>query len=171
MIREFADLARRMAELERRMAASGRFGTVAEVDAARGLIRIDLGDGMLSPWVPYVQTAGALKVHSPPSIGQQMILVAPSGETSQGYATALSFGGGNGSPSTADDEHVATFGAVRMALTADSLAVSIGGVTLAISGAGVAITGGTVTHDGKNIGSTHTHGGVDRGTANTNPPN
>lgn len=171
MIREFADLARRVAEMERRMAASGRSGTVAAVDAAQGLIRLDLGDGMLSPWVPYVQTAGALKVHSPPSVGQQMILVAPSGETSQGYATALSFGGDNGSPSSAGDEHVVTFGDVRLDLTGDAIVIAIGGVTLAISASGLAITGGTVTHNGKNIGSTHTHGGVDRGNDNTDPPN
>lgn len=171
MIRELADLARRVAELERKLAASGRAGTVSEVDATQGLIRLDLGDGMQSPWVPYVQTAGALKVHSPPSVGQQMILVAPSGETAQGYATALSFGGGNGSPSSADDEHVVTFGDVRLDLTADGVVVSAGGVTLKVSGAGVTITGGTVTHDGKNIGSTHRHGGVDRGTSNTDPPN
>lgn len=171
MIRELADLARRLAELERRMAASGRSGTVSQVDAAQGLIRLDLGEGMLSPWVPYVQTAGALKVHSPPSVGQQMILVSPSGETSQGYATALSFGGDNGSPSSSGDEHVVTFGGVRLDLTSESLRATIGGVTLTISGSGVTITGGSVTHDGKNIGSTHTHGGVDRGDKDTDPPN
>lgn len=171
MIRELSEIARRLAEVERRLAASGRTGTAAEVDAAQGLVRLDLGGGMLSPWVPYVQTAGALKVHSPPSPGQQMILVAPSGETAQGYATALSFGGGNGAPSSSGDEHVLTFGSVRIDLTGDGLTISAGGVSVAISGAGLTVAGGGVTHDGKNIGKTHTHGGVDSGPSNTNPPN
>ena len=171
MIRELSEIARRLAEVERRLAASGRTGTVAEVDAAQGLIRLDLGGGMLSPWVPYVQTAGALKVHSPPSPGQQMILVAPSGETAQGYAMALSFGGGNGSPSQASDEHVLTFGDVRIDLIAGGLAITVNGVTVNITGSGLSVSGGTVTHDGTNIGKTHTHGGVDSGPSNTNPPN
>ena len=34
------------------------------------------------------------------------------------------------------------------------------GDVLKVSGEGVAITDGKVTHDGRNIGSTHIHGGV-----------
>lgn len=163
-------MAGRIAELERKMAASHRQGLVSSVDAANGLVRLDLGDGMLSPWLPYVQTAGALKVHSPPSVGQMMAMIAPSGETSQGFATALSFGAGNAPPSTAPDQHVVTFGAVRLDLDADGVTVTVGGVSLRVSAAGIAITGGQVTHDGVNIGSTHVHGGVVRGGSPTNGP-
>lgn len=164
-------LAQKIAELERKIAAAHRQGVVSVVDPAQGLVRLDLGDGMLSPWVPYVQAAGALKVHSPPSPGQIMTIMSPSGETAQGFAVALSFGAGNESPSTAGDEHVLTFGAVRIELTAEGVMISAGGVTLTVSAAGVAVTGGHVTHDGTNIGASHRHGGVDRGSSNTDAPN
>lgn len=165
-----ARIASRLSELQRQMAASHRQGTVAAVDATRGLVRLDLGDGMLSPWIPYVQTAGALRVHSPPSAGQLMAMIAPSGETEQGFATALSFGAGNVPPSTAPDQHVIAFGDVLLTLSAEGLTAVIGGVTLSVTADGVAITGGQVTHNGVNIGSTHRHGGVDRGGSSTDEP-
>lgn len=171
MIADLLLIVGRLVELERKISAAQRQGVVSQVDPAQGLVRLDLGDGMLSPWVPYVQTAGALKVHSPPSAGQLMVLMAPSGETSQGFAAPLSFGGGNDPPSGAGDQHVATFGAVRIALTATGLQVSVGGVSVNITAAGLAITGGSVTHNGTDIGDTHTHGGVDRGGSSTDPPN
>jgi phage baseplate assembly protein V len=46
----------------------------------------------------------------------------------------------------------------------------VGGVTVTQTSAGVAITGGTVTHNGKNIGATHVHGGIVPGPANTDVP-
>lgn len=48
--------------------------------------------------------------------------------------------------------------------------VTIGGVTFAVSSSGIAVTGGTLTHNGKNIGSTHEHSGVTTGASNTGVP-
>ncbi|MFY1939536.1 Gp138 family membrane-puncturing spike protein [Achromobacter xylosoxidans] len=42
---------------------------------------------------------------------------------------------------------------------------------VATSGGNVAMSGGTLTHNGKNIGDTHTHSGVQVGGANTGGPN
>jgi len=53
----------------------------------------------------------------------------------------------------------------------DGCELKIGPVTFTVTAGGVDITGGTVTHNGKNIGSTHTHGGVIPGAANTDVPN
>lgn len=50
------------------------------------------------------------------------------------------------------------------------LTLTSGGVSIAISPAGVAINGGTVTHNGKNIGDTHVHGGVTAGGSDTSTP-
>lgn len=170
MIRELAQLARRLAEIERRLAGASRPGTVAEVDATAGTVRLDLGGGMLSPALPYVQTAGALKVHSPPSVGQLMMMSSLGGDTEQGFALPLSFGGDNESPSGSGDEHVLTFGSVRVDLTADGLTIVAGGVTVAVTAAGLTIAGGAVSHNGRDIGSTHVHRGVSRGDDSTNPP-
>lgn len=48
---------------------------------------------------------------------------------------------------------------------------TIGGVSVAITAAGIEITGGEVRHNGLNIGSTHTHGGIVPGGGNTLVPN
>ena len=48
--------------------------------------------------------------------------------------------------------------------------VLAGDVTAAALDAGVAIEGGKVTHDGKNIGSSHIHGGVVSGGDLTDVP-
>lgn len=45
------------------------------------------------------------------------------------------------------------------------------GITFALSSEGIDITGGHIRHNGKNIGDTHTHGGIVRGGADTDPPN
>lgn len=53
---------------------------------------------------------------------------------------------------------------------ASSIAMNVGGVSAVLSAEGLAITGGKVTHNGKNIGDTHIHGGVVPGLAKTEPP-
>ncbi len=50
------------------------------------------------------------------------------------------------------------------------LTLSSGGVSIAISPSGVAFTGGEITHNGKNIGDTHVHGGVRAGSSDTSTP-
>ena len=174
-MREFSELAGRIAELERRISQIIRSGTVDQVDAASGLVRLKIGSGatgeLLSPWVSYGQTGGALKAHIPPSVGQQMTLMSPSGGFDQSIALPMGFSDANPSPSSAGDQNVITFGSATITLNGSGLTIAVGGVSMAISSAGVAITGGSVTHNGKNIGSTHIHGGVVSGPANTSVPN
>jgi hypothetical protein len=42
---------------------------------------------------------------------------------------------------------------------------------MTMTSAGLSIVGGTITHNGKNIGDTHTHGGIVPGADNTLGPN
>lgn len=48
--------------------------------------------------------------------------------------------------------------------------IQVGGVNFTISSSGVNITGGQVTHNGRNIGSTHKHGDVEPGIGQTGTP-
>lgn len=48
--------------------------------------------------------------------------------------------------------------------------ITIGSVTVVISAAGLEVTGGDVIHNGKSIGSTHTHTGVETGSGSTGQP-
>jgi len=57
-----------------------------------------------------------------------------------------------------------------VSLVGTSIRVKSGGVLMVISPTGVAITGGTVTHNGKDIGHTHRHGGVTAGGDITSVP-
>ena len=93
-VRELVELVSRVAELERRFAGVLRHGTVAEVDPERQRVRLDLGPAhgaegrFLSPWVPYAQFSGALRVHTPPTVGQQLTAMSPSGDFSAGGGAA-----------------------------------------------------------------------------------
>lgn len=190
-IRELVELASRVAELERRYAGAMRHGTVEEVDPGKQIVRLNFGkdvDGkpFLSPWIPYAQIAGALKVHTPPSKGQQFTLLSPTGDWQQAVALPMTWSDKNQSPSGNGDENVLTYGNVRATIkddltqvhvgstqfeiTGGHVKVTVGGVTVEITGSGVAITGGEVTHNGKNIGSTHIHGGVVPGGGLTDVP-
>lgn len=170
----FVEVFRRLAELERRADGMVKQGPVAEVDPAAGTVRIRLGgtdsEPFLSPPIPYAQIAGALKVHTPPSVGQQMTIVSGGGDFRQGLAVPMTWSDQNESPSQSGEENVVTFGDVRLELKSGGLKISVGGVTVEITGSGVTFTGGRVEHDGKNIGSTHIHGGVEPGGANTKEP-
>lgn len=177
-IQELVELVSRMAEIERRMSGMVRHGTVAAVDPATQRVRLDFGPAhgaegrFLSPWVPYSQFAGALNVHTPPTVGQQFTAVSPNGDFQQAVAVPLAHSGATPSPSSAGDQNVITYGDVTITLASGLARIVVGGVTFAITGGGVEITGGTVTHNGTNIGDTHTHTdtpGLGAGT--TSPPN
>jgi hypothetical protein len=174
-MREIVELAARIAELERRFSGMMRHGTVEVVDPGKHRIRLKFGtdvDGkaFLSPWIPYAQMAGALKVHIPPSVGQQFTLMAPAGDWQQAVAVPFTWSNQNPAPSESRDENVLTYGDLRMTIKDGLVEIKAGGVAINITSDGVAITGGEVRHDGKNIGATHTHGGVMLGTAETEAP-
>jgi hypothetical protein len=187
---ELLDLYHRVASLERRLAGMVKHGKVAEVNASEGWVRLDLGEGdagrLKSPKIPYAQFAGALKVHTPPSEGQQMTWLAPGGDSRQSFALPLTWSEQNESPSDAGDENVLTYGNVRATIKDDLVKIEIGGLTLELtgnhmrlsvggavwklSGAGYAQAGGGMGHDGQDVGSTHRHPDVEPGPAQTGTP-
>ncbi|TVR06632.1 MAG: hypothetical protein EA385_15040 [Salinarimonadaceae bacterium] len=127
----FRALFARVSDMERRIAGAQWKGRVSQVDAAKGITRLIIGkdaDGadVLSPWVPYAQTAGALKLHSSPSVGQQMEIVSAAGDIRQGTARPLHWWSENASPSDREDEHVVTFEGWTISLTPEALIASKG---------------------------------------------
>lgn len=173
-VSQFERLARRVEDIERRMRGAFRQGVVTEVDPKMGRVRLKLGESdqgdYLSASIPYVQTAGALKVHNPPSVGQQMMAMSPGGDLRQAVAMPLGFSEGNASPSGAGDQHVMTFGSVTITLTGDGVTIASGGVSVVIDGSGLSLTGGQVAHNGTDIGDSHTHGGILTGPSRTRNP-
>ena len=174
-MREIVELAARIAELERRFSGMMRHGTVEEVDTSRHHVRLKFGTDVegkpfLSPWIPYAQVAGALKIHMPPSVGQQFTLMAPAGDWQQAVAVPFTWSNQNPAPSKSGNEIVLTLGDVRVTLKDGLLRFATAGITIALNGGGVSITGGEVRHDGRNIGSNHIHGGVVIGSDPTGVP-
>jgi len=172
----------RLSEHERRLAGTEVRGKVKQVDAVKKRVRIAIGkdeDGVdvLTPWVPYAQTAGRLKIHSVPSVGQAMSVRSETGDVEQGVAHPFHWTDDNASPSSSADEHILTLGSVTLKLVDDGLELTVGGTSVKITGSSfevdadnVPIIGVSLTHNDKNIGHTHVHGGVEPGGADTDTP-
>lgn len=172
---ELAALKRRIADLERRLENSYRHGPVTDVDAEKQLVRLAIGKGpdgtvQKSPWVPYGQFAGKLKVHTPPTVGQNMTVMSPSGSLEAAVALPFTWNDEHDSPSEAEDENVIVYGDIRFTITDGVLLIEAGGFVLEVSGDGLAMTGGGVGHNGQDIGSTHKHPDVMPGGALTGTP-
>lgn len=161
-------LMERITRLERSLSNVVVYGTVTEVDPAKQRVRVKTGESdgedVKTPWIPYQQTAGALKVHSPPSVGQQMRVINPGGLPENGMAEPMTWSNANATPNTNANEHQITFGSFSAVLKGGELAVTVptvrvtcGGTTWVFSGAGEVQTGGSKTHDGKNVGKDHKH--------------
>lgn len=155
-------LVQRISELERRAAGSQWRGTVKEVDPKKGTARLvigqdDDGQDVLSPPIPYAQTAGALKLHNPPSVGQQMEVYAQGGDIEQATLRPLHWKNDLTSPSDKGDEHVLELGSTKVRVKGDEVFVqrgeqsvhmkADGSMALASAGA-VTVTGQSITLDG-----------------------
>lgn len=79
-----------LGEMDRRMGNALRFGTVAEVNASNGTVRVDLGD-LTTDWIPWTTpNAGQDRVWSAPDVGEQVVVASP-GEPSQGVVIGSLF--------------------------------------------------------------------------------
>ncbi len=145
-------------EVERRLLNMVRYGTITAVDAANGRARVSFGGETESAWLPFTGgRAGGAKVWSPPSVGEQVLVMSPSGDTAQGVITGSIASDANPAPSGDGGAVVLQLGAATITVNAAGVTIAVGGVSMAISSGGVAITGGSVTHNGKKIDDTHSH--------------
>lgn len=152
-IRELVELAGRVAEIERRMAGMYRHGKVDEINAEEAWVRLDFGTStqggkFLSPKIPYAQVAGAVKFHTPPSVGQQMTMFAPNGDWQQAVALPLTWSDENKSPNTSPDEHEMTFGNVRFFMKDGQAIFQVGGSTITMTDGEIVLKSAKITTDG-----------------------
>jgi phage baseplate assembly protein gpV len=145
-------LVERVARLEQRVANSVVHGKVTDVDASKQLARVQIGEDengqpVKSPWVPYGQMAGALKVHAPPSVGQNMTMMNPTGDPSQGILMPMTWNNANESPSKNGNENVLTYGNVRVELKNDHVLLKVGSTELKITGGEIALKSGSIKMD------------------------
>ena len=164
-------------DIERRTANQIRMGTVLAVDYAGARVRIKSGE-IESAWLPWStgRASGAKRRWDPPEVGEQVVMLAPTGDLRQAVVLTGVFQASAGAPNASPDKDttvygdgtvveydrashtlLADLGASKIKVTRSEVLLQVGGVSVSITGGGVAITGGTVTHNGINIGDTHTH--------------
>lgn len=182
IVRMVRSVLARTVESDRRIAAMEFRGKVAVVDGAKHAIRLVIGqtpegDDVLSPWVPVSQTAGAMKFHDMPSVGQQGVITSASGDIEQARFSPLHWSDENIALSDDPAVKIMQLGDVTVTWDAGSIRAQVGAAVLEITGQGilldgelVAVTGAYHTHNDTNIGDTHVHGGVTPGGADTAVP-
>lgn len=79
-----------LGEMDRKMSNLLRFGTVAAVDPANALVKVDLGE-LTTDWLPWTTPrAGQDQTWSTPDVGEQVVLLSP-GDPSQGVVVGSLF--------------------------------------------------------------------------------
>jgi phage baseplate assembly protein V len=75
----------RIGDIERRMSNMVRPGTVLEADYANARVKVQCG-GNQTAWIPWVTSrAGEDRSWHAPEVGEQVIVLSPSGDLAQGY--------------------------------------------------------------------------------------
>ncbi|MBR0573353.1 MULTISPECIES: phage baseplate assembly protein V [Pasteurellaceae] len=96
-----------LSDLSRRLEHIVRLGTIEKVDLKKALVRVKTGD-ILTDWLPILSLrAGTTRTWSPPTKGEQCIVLSASGE----MTTAVVLYGiyASNAPSTNGDEHLIEF--------------------------------------------------------------
>lgn len=172
----FRSIFSEIAELKRRLAGVEIRGKVTDVDHKNHRLRFEMGkddDGetVKSPWIPYAQKAGALKVQTKFSVGETIAARSESGDVEQATAYPSHWNNENAAPSDSEDgANIITFGPLTITLADDGIHASIGGTSFQFTADGFSQQGGQQIHDGKDVGSTHRHGGVVKGAQLTDEP-
>lgn len=167
IVRELLSLRKSIDDLERRLSASHMTGKVVAVDGDR--VRLELqpedsrtGKPFLSPWVQVQEAAGSSATHFPVAIGDPFRLFSPNGELgSQSIAIRNGY--------TDDAKNPAKNGELAIAYSGCALRFEDGSAI--IEADEIVFKSKSLKHNEKNIGDTHTHGGVERGRASTDEPN
>lgn len=123
-----------IAELNARHERMFRYGRVTDVDPKKHRYRqvVDIdedGKEVKSAWIPYSQVAGTRKIHSAPSVGQQMLMIAPDGEHAMAIGVPMTWHDKNPSPSDKGDEDIDLRGKTKRTQRDGSLTQEIDGVT------------------------------------------
>ncbi|MFD0726968.1 phage baseplate assembly protein V [Lysobacter brunescens] len=174
----------------RELQAATLFGTIESVDVATATCRVRSGD-ILTDAVPWAaQRAGTTRRWSPPTVGEQVVLLCPGGDTHGAVALLGLYTTSNAAPSASADEDVTEYpdgtrivynhAAKKLTATlADGGEIDITATKIKITG-DVEVDGKidctktvTATEDviggGKSL-KTHPHTGVQSGSGTSGPP-
>lgn len=98
-----------LADLARRVANMIRTGRIAAVDHAGTRVRVQSGD-LLTEWLPWqTRRAGSTRTWDPPTVGEQVMILSPSGEPAAGMVIPSMYCQDNPAPDTSPNTHVIDF--------------------------------------------------------------
>lgn len=165
-------------ELLKSVAQIVMIANVVEVDPGAARAKVTFGPEATSAWLPWLtERSSTIAVWAPPSAGEQVVCLAPSGMTKDAVIVGALFSGANAAPSTDAGEHLVKIGASSISITEGGITLTSNGSTLTIDGAGISHTGGStevntgkLNHKGTNVGDTHTHKGITAGPSRTGDP-
>lgn len=128
-----------------------RLGTIAEVDPAAARVRVQSGEN-LTDWRPWLSArAGDSSEWSPPSVGEQVLLLSPSGDLAQAIVLTGIYSDANPAPADSADLWCRTFpDGTHIQYDHSSRALSIdaaGDVALTAAGT-VTVDAAKVQHNG-----------------------
>lgn len=175
---QIAALETAIEDLRRRAENQGRMGTVAEVDAVAGTVKISHGDN-ITPWVKVMQPAsGDIRETRVPTVGEQTLLVNFGGGDGSAHSIALCGLSSDAFPPVSDRpelhrrvypdgteqsyDHAAHVldwknGPTTVKADHSSVVLMVGGSGIKVDAEGVQLLGPLVKHGDVNIGATHTH--------------
>ena len=101
--------AAKTADLTRRLDNIIRAGTVAEINLGAATVRVESG-GLVTDWLPWLERrAGSTRTWSPPTIGEQCLVLSPGGDPSAGFVLLGLFSDAYPAPSSSADEDVVEY--------------------------------------------------------------
>ncbi|MFS4437851.1 phage baseplate assembly protein V [Paracoccaceae bacterium GXU_MW_L88] len=156
-----------------------RYGTIRDVDYSNPpRARVDVGD-LLSGWLRMAAPRAANdKVWSPYEVGEEVVVLAPSGNLSSGVIIAALYNGTHQASESSANVHSREYqdgASIAYDRAAGSLTIDLNGGTVEIVATGGLEISGDVVVNGDVIASgisltTHVHGGVMSGGASTGGP-
>lgn len=103
------ELEERIEQLDRRLNNMVREARVTKVDAEKGLVKVE-AHGLASGWMPWLTRAGDIREWVPPTIGERVVCVSPTGEPGQGFMLAGGYSSQFAQPSTDPGERLIQLG-------------------------------------------------------------
>ena len=94
----------RLTEVERRLANILRAGRVDSVDYATARCRVAIGNLLTDPLPFFADRAGDDRTWNPPSVGEQVLVLSPSGELGAGFVLCGIFS--NANPANSSDQNI-----------------------------------------------------------------
>jgi phage baseplate assembly protein V len=146
------EIRRRLVDLERRVGNMVRFGTVAEVKYAPPRVRVkydtdSAGRDVRTTWLPWMtRRAGVARDWWPPSVGEQVMIVSPSGVMESGSVWPAVYSDAAPPPSVSPSTHTMVYqdgATIEYDAASHHLKAVLpgGGTTELVSDGGVSIIG------------------------------